>query len=67
MPLTTSSVTPLIVQTSKISNDYDQIMIINPDGTITYKPHVRYQQPTTLTRSYIKPAKPKYQYTVEQV
>ena len=45
----------------------DKMMIINPDGSVTYEPNVRYQQPTIIRRTYQKPVKPKYRYMIEQV
>jgi hypothetical protein len=45
----------------------DQVMIINPDGSVSYEPNVRYQQPTIIRRSYRTPPKPKYHYMIEQV
>ena len=45
----------------------DQVMIINPDGTVSYEPNIRYQQPTIIRRSYSRPPKPKYRYMIEQV
>jgi hypothetical protein len=45
----------------------DQVMIINPDGTISYEPNVRYQQPTIIRRTYSKPPRARYRYTIEQV
>jgi hypothetical protein len=45
----------------------DKVTIINPDGTVTYEPNTQYQQPTIIRRTYRKPPKPKYRYTVEQV
>jgi hypothetical protein len=45
----------------------EQMMIINPDGSISYEPNVRYQQPTIIRRSYMKAPKPKYRYAIEQV
>ena len=45
----------------------DRMMIINPDGSVTYEPNVRYQQPTIIRRTYQKPVKPKYRYMIEQV
>ncbi len=45
----------------------DHVMIINPDGSISYEPNVRYQQPTIIRRTYRTPPKPRYQYMIEQV
>lgn len=67
MPLTTSSVTPLIVQTSRNQNDRNHIMVINPNETIINEPYAGYQTTRTIRRSYLEPPKSKYHYTIEQV
>jgi hypothetical protein len=67
MSLTTSTVTPLIVQSPKNQIDRHQIMIINPNETILNEPHTSYQSLRTIRRSYLLPSKSKYQYTIEQV
>ncbi len=67
MPLTTSPVTPLIVQTSRNQNDRNQIMIINPNETIINEPYAGYQTTRTIRRSYLEHPKSKYYYTIEQV
>lgn len=63
----TSTVTPLMVQTLPSQNVPDQIMIINPDGTISYEPNQRYKQPTIIRRTYRKAIHPKYRYVLQQV
>ena len=45
----------------------DHVMIINPDGSVSYEPNTRYQQPTIIRRSYRTPPKSKYRYMIEQV
>ena len=67
MALATSTVTPLIVQTAPNGKVPDQIMVINPDGSISYEPNLRYSQPTIIRRTYRKRALPKYRYILEQV
>jgi len=67
MSLTTSTVTPLIVQSPKNQIDRHQIMIINPNETILNEPYTGYRTLRTIRRSYLKPSKLKYQYMIEQV
>lgn len=58
------------MSTQKIPLNYssmDHVMIINPDGTVSYEPNVHYQQPTIIRRTYRTPPKPKYRYKLEQV
>jgi hypothetical protein len=62
MSLTTSSVTPLIIQVPKTQNDLNQIMIHNPNERYFDSPTSR-----TIRRTYFKPSKSKYHYTIEQV
>ncbi len=62
MSLTTSSVTPLIIQVPKTQNDLNQIMIHNPSERYFDSPTSR-----TIRRTYFKPSKSKYHYTIEQV
>jgi hypothetical protein len=62
MSLTTSSVTPLIIQTPKIHNNRSQIMILNPNEQYFDSPTSR-----TIRRTYFKPSKSKYHYSIEQV
>jgi hypothetical protein len=45
----------------------DKVMIIHPDGSISYEPNVRYQQPTIIRRTYRTTPKARYQYMIEQV
>ncbi|CAF4556325.1 unnamed protein product [Rotaria sp. Silwood1] len=66
MSLTTSPIMPMIVQTSRNQNNYDQVRIINPNETITYEPYVNYQTQRTTYRNYPQPSEPKYRYTIEQ-
>ncbi|CAF0719985.1 unnamed protein product [Rotaria sordida] len=66
MSLTTSPIMSRIIQTSRNQNDYNQVMIINPNETINYEPYANYQTPRTTYRTYQQPSKPKYQYTIEQ-
>lgn len=62
MPLTTSSVTPLIMQTSRnYHDDRNRMIVSNSYESVIHEP------PSRVTRSYSKPTKPKYQYTIEQV
>jgi len=59
-----------IVYMNRIPLNYtstDHVMIINPDGSVSYEPNVRYQQPTIIRRSYRRPPKSRYQYMIEQV
>jgi hypothetical protein len=67
MPLTTSTVAPLIVQTASNQNAPDYVTIINPDGGISYEKNIHYQQPTIIRRSYAKPRHSRYRYILEQV
>ncbi len=67
MSLTTSTVTPLIVQSPLNQNIPDYVTIINPDGSISYERNLHYQQPTIIRRSYAKARKSRYRYTLEQV
>ena len=67
MSLTTSTVTPLIVQTPRNQSRHDQVMILNPNESIPYESRIQYQQPTIIHRSYQRAPKPNYRYTIEQV
>jgi hypothetical protein len=68
MSSTTSTVTPLIVETASNQNAPDYVTIIHPDGSISYEPNIHHhQQPTIIRRSYAKPRQSKYRYTLEQV
>ena len=45
----------------------DKVMIINPDGSITYEPNTKYQQPTIIRRTYRTEPRARYQYMIQQV
>lgn len=62
MSLTTSSVTPLVIQTTRnYSDDHSRVIVPNSYETVIREPSPR------IVRRYIKPSKPKYRYTIEQV
>ncbi len=63
-----SDITSVVM--NRIPTNYtstDQVMIVHPDGSISYEPNTRHQQPTIIRRSYRTPPKPKYRYMIEQV
>lgn len=62
MSLTTSSVTPLVIQTTRTyPDDHNRLIVPNSYESVIREPSPR------IIRSYIKPPKPKYRYTIEQV
>ena len=62
MSLTTSSVTPLIIQTSRnYQDDRNRMIVSNPYETVIREPSTR------VIRNYVKPSKPTYRYSIEQV
>lgn len=68
MSLTTSTATPLIVQSSSSNGNIPEyVTIINPDGSISYEPNTQYQKPTIIRRSYPKNYQKSYRYALEQV
>ncbi|CAF0719977.1 unnamed protein product [Rotaria sordida] len=66
MSLTTSTVTPLIVQRPPDETIPDYVTIINPDGSVSYEPNTNYQQPTIIRRSYAPVNRKKYHYALQQ-
>ena len=69
MTMSSSAVRPLMVQMPLKSNVGDQVIVINPDGTIVQEQDTYYERPNILRRAYEKLSRRKNrnEYVVEQV
>ena len=66
-PCQDQRVMPTIVEIPTNRHDHNSKIFNNSDETITYEPHNSRQTLINIYRTELKPSKPRFYYTVEQV